>query len=67
MDVSPTALVNAAVQMKQTQAAQEVQLTVMKKAMDLQESAALMLLQAMPGQLPLASGGNLGTQVNQLV
>lgn len=67
MDVSPTALVNAAVQMKQTQAAQEVQLTVMKKAMDLQESAALMLLQAMPGQLPLADSGHLGTQVNQLV
>ena len=67
MDVSPAGLVNAAVEMKQAQAAEAVQISVLKKAMDVQATAALSLLQAVPGNLPLASTGTLGTQVNKLV
>jgi hypothetical protein len=67
MDVTPAGLVNAAVEMKQAQTAQAVQVSVLKKAMDVQATTALSLLQAMPGNLPLANSGSLGTQVNKLV
>ena len=62
MDVSPAALVNAATQMQQSQVAQAAQVLVLKKAMDIQATGALALLQA----LPLATSGNLGTQVNTM-
>ena len=62
MDVSPAALVNAATQMQQSQVTQAAQVLVLKKAMDIQATGALALLQA----LPLATSGNLGTQVNAL-
>ena len=62
MDVSPTALVNASTQMQQSQVAQTAQVLVLKKAMDIQATGALALLQA----LPLATSGNLGTQVNTM-
>lgn len=67
MDVSPAALVNAVVDMQQASTVQAVQVSVLKKSMDVQASAALALLQALPAQLPLATSGHLGTQVNQLV
>ena len=67
MDVSTTALVNAAVQTQQANLTQEVQVSVLKKAMDVQASSAMALLQAIPANLPLAQTGTLGTQVNQLV
>lgn len=67
MDVSPTALVNAAAQTQQANLAQEVQVSVLKKALDVQASGTLALLQAIPANLPLATSGSLGTQVNQLV
>ncbi|MBV5296806.1 MAG: putative motility protein [Rhodoferax sp.] len=66
MDASISALVNASTQMQQTQVAQSAQILVLKKAMDLQAAGALALLQALPGNLPLASSGNLGTQVNAM-
>ena len=62
MDVSPAALVNAATQMQQSQVTQTAQVLVLKKAMDIQATGALALLQA----LPLATSGNLGTQVNTM-
>lgn len=62
MDISPTALVSAAIQMQQSQVAQTAQVLVLKKAMDMQATGALALLQA----LPLATSGNLGTQVNTM-
>lgn len=62
MEISPTALVNASTQMQQSQVAQTAQVLVLKKAMDIQATGALALLQA----LPLATSGNLGTQVNAL-
>ncbi len=67
MDVSTTALVNAAVQTQQANLAQDVQVSVLKKALDVQASGAMALLQAIPVSLPLANSGSLGTQVNQLV
>lgn len=60
MDISPAALVNASTQMQQSQVTQAVQVLVLKKALDAQATGALALLQA----LPLATSGNLGTQVN---
>ena len=54
MDISPTALVNASTQMQQSQVAQAAQILVLKKAMDIQETGALALLQA----LPRATSGN---------
>lgn len=62
MDISPAAIVNASTQMKQSQVTQAAQVLVLKKSMDIQASAALSLLQA----LPLATSGNLGTQVNTM-
>ncbi|MDD2882519.1 MAG: YjfB family protein [Rhodoferax sp.] len=62
MDISPAALVNATLQMKQSQVAETAQVLVLKKAMDIQATGALAMLQA----LPLATSGNLGTQVNTL-
>lgn len=62
MDISPTALVNVSTQMQQSQVAQTAQVLVLKKAMDIQAARALVLLQA----LPLATSGNLGTQVNTM-
>lgn len=67
MDVSTNALIDAAVQAQQAGLTQNVQVSVLKKAMDVQASSALALLQAIPANLPLAESGKLGTQVNQLV
>lgn len=66
MDVSPTAAVNAALQVQQTQVPQQVQVAVLKKAMNIQESGALSLLQSVTGTLPLADSGHLGTKLNVL-
>jgi hypothetical protein len=62
MDISPTALVSATLQMKQSQVAETAQILVLKKAMDIQANGAMALLQA----LPLATSGNLGTQITTM-
>lgn len=62
MGISPTALVSVSTQMQQSQVAQMAQVLVLKKAMDIQSTGTLALLQA----LPLATSGNLGTQVNTM-
>lgn len=62
MEISANALVNASTQMQQSQVAQAAQVLVLKKAMDIQATGAMALLQA----LPLATSGNLGTQVNTM-
>ncbi|MBA4213515.1 MAG: hypothetical protein C0449_10590 [Polaromonas sp.] len=66
MDVSPAAMVGAVVAAQQANIAQEVQLAVMKKAMDMQGAGTLSLLQSVTGDLPLATTGNVGTQLNLL-
>ncbi len=67
MDVSPAALVDAVVQTRSDQVDQQVQISVMKKAMDAQASTAATLLNSVVGSLPLATEGALGAQVNALV
>lgn len=67
MDVSPALLVDRVLQTRNNQTTQDVQISVLKKAMDMQESASAALLNAVVGHLPLASGGAVGTQVNTLV
>ena len=67
MDVSPAALVGAVVQTRSDQVDQQVQIRVMKKAMDAQASTAAALLNSVTASLPLATEGTLGTQVNALV
>lgn len=67
MDVSPALLVDRVVQTRNNQTTQEVQIAVLKKAMDMQESASQALLSGVTGDLPLASGGTVGTRVNVMV
>lgn len=67
LDFSPALLVDRVVQTRQSQTAQEAQLFVLKEAMDMQATASAALLNAVAGDLPLASGGALGTRLNTLV
>jgi hypothetical protein len=64
MDIALTnSLLSIASANAQAQTAQAVQLTVLKKAMDLQEGAAAALLQAVP-QAPAVNLGPLGTRLD---
>ena len=63
MDVSPALLVDRVLQTRNSQTTQDVQINVLKKAMDMQESASAALLNAVPGNLPLGGSGPVGTQV----
>lgn len=67
MDVSPALLVDRVVQTRQGATEQQVQIRVLKKAMDMQESASAALLNSVAGNLPLAGSGSVGTQVNTMV
>ena len=64
MDISPAAMVNATVQMKQAQTLQQGQIAVFKKSMEIAESSIAQLIQSVPQPPPLASSGNLGTKLN---
>lgn len=66
VDVSPAAMVGAVEAAKQANTTQEVQVAVMKKAMDMQGAGTLSLLQSVTGNLPLATSGSVGTQLNLL-
>lgn len=68
MDVSVSGLTQAALAATGAQTSQAVQVSVLKKAINLEAANAQALLQALPQptQLPLASQGNLGTQLNVL-
>lgn len=66
MDVSPAAAVQAVQTMREAQDLQDVQVSVLKKALDTEASAAAALLKTLPGPLPLATSGPLGTQLNLL-
>lgn len=59
-------MVGACVANNQANAAQDVQLAVLKKAMDVQGAGMLSLLQSVTGNLPLATSGSVGTQLNLL-
>ena len=66
MNVSSTStsIASASSQVQQGTVSEAAQLLVLKKAMNIEASSALALLQAVPGNLPLATSGNLGTKVN---
>lgn len=64
MDVSPASMVNATLGLKQVSNQQEAQLAVFKKAMDIQANGIAELIGSVPPSPPLASSGNLGTQLN---
>jgi hypothetical protein len=67
MSVSPTLLVDRVVQTRQDATEQQVQIEVLKEAMNMHESASAALLNSVAGSLPLAGSGSVGTQVNTLV
>ncbi|MGM9428097.1 putative motility protein [Hydrogenophaga sp. MI9] len=67
IEISPALLVDRVVQSRQGSVAEAAQVHVLKKAMDLQESASATLLNSVAGSLPLASGGSVGTKVNAMV
>lgn len=64
MDVSPSAMVNATVQMQQAQSIQQGQIAAFKKTMDIAESSVAQLIESIPQPPPLAASGNLGTRLN---
>lgn len=64
MDVALTnSIVNTATALASAKTSDAVNVTVLKKAMDMQEVTTATLLQALP-QPQLATSGTLGTQVN---
>ena len=67
MSVSPALVVDRVAQMGQGATKQQVQIEVLKEAMQTQESAAAALLNGVAGNLPLAGSGPVGTQVNTMV
>ena len=64
--VSPSGAADAVSGMRQVQTAQNVQMTVLKKALDIQKSSAAAMLQGLTGPLPLAPAGPVGTKANVL-
>lgn len=64
MDVGLTnSIVSTSTALASRQTSDAINITVLKKALDVQASAAATLLQALP-QPALAASGTLGTQVN---
>ena len=68
MDVSLTnSIVNTAASLASSKTADAVHISVLKKALDMQEATATTMLDAMAQSVPqpqLATSGTLGTQVN---
>lgn len=67
MQITSSSVSQAAASVAQGSPMQDVQITVLKKAMNVQANAAATLIQALPqatGALPLATQGNLGTRLN---
>ncbi len=63
MNISSTFATEVATSAAQSATADAVSILVLKKALDLQGSSAIALLQALP-QPSLATQGSLGTKVN---
>lgn len=63
MNISSTSAVQAATFAAQSDTADNVNILVLKKALDLQATSATALLQALP-QPALATEGSVGTKVN---
>ncbi|AZR83073.1 YjfB family protein [Thiomicrospira sp. S5] len=69
MDVSANGAVNAAMQQQQVYAQQEAQISMLKKAMDVQTQGALSLIESLPTPAPSTQGlpPNLGNNINVTV
>lgn len=63
MNISSTTSVQAATSAASSDTADSVNILVLKKALNIQATAAMTLLQALP-QPPLATEGSVGTQIN---
>ena len=64
MDVSPSAMVDRLLQLRQDHVQQELHVRVLKEAMDTQKTAVASLLAGVTGDMPLATSGDVGTRVN---
>ncbi|BBN58519.1 YjfB family protein [Hydrogenovibrio marinus] len=66
MDISPNQAVSMAVTMQQAQTPQAVQISMLKKSMDIQSQGALALLESLPSATPSTQGlpPNLGNNIN---
>ena len=64
MNIASTPAVQAATAAATSQTADAVNMLVLKKALDVQASGALTLLQALPTPPALATQGSVGTRVN---
>ena len=63
MNIASTPAVQSATAAAQGATSDDVNMLVLKKAMNIQASSAMTLLQALP-QPPLATQGSVGTKVN---
>ncbi|THG79297.1 putative motility protein [Pseudomonas sp. A-1] len=61
MSISVEGMASAALAMQQQQLSQNIQTSVLKKALDAESSTTTQLLQSMP---QLATEGTLGTRIN---
>lgn len=66
-EVSPALIVDRVLQTSQSQNMLEAQYGLLKDAMAIEENAAMALLNGLPTDLPLATDGAVGTQVNAMV
>ena len=68
MDVALTnAIINTATNMASAKTSDAVNITMLKKALDMQQATAAIMIDAMAQSVPqpqLATSGTLGTQVN---
>ena len=64
MDGISNQIMAIASQLQSTQLAQNVQVFVLREAMEMQEASVMTLLQPATGPQPLATSGSLGTQLN---
>jgi hypothetical protein len=64
MDGISNQIMAIAGQLQSAQLAQNVQVFVLRKAMEMQQASVQSLLQPAPGPQPLATSGALGTRLN---
>lgn len=65
MNISPNAAVSAVLNQQQAQSLQSVQISVFKKALDMQKEGMLQLIASLPNANPRAGlPEHIGTQIN---
>lgn len=66
MDGINKQIISMSTQLQSAQLAQAVQISVLKRALDMQGNAVQTLLQPVTGSLPLTTSGSVGTRLNVL-